>query len=114
MNVFNSKELISWQTDIVGQFQQVLTVGLPDCPATGTFDLNSEPGKKRWADLKIRTMEHVSQFVSRLAKNLINMFFPQNIRMIAQYYSTIRLDRLAELLDSPSSVRFEFKDGSNM
>ncbi|EMR10696.1 hypothetical protein PNEG_00847 [Pneumocystis murina B123] len=47
---------------------------------TSVFDLNDEKGKKRWADLKKRIIEH-------------------NIRVVSKYYLRIRLSRLNMLLD---------------
>ncbi|KTW30363.1 hypothetical protein T552_00836 [Pneumocystis carinii B80] len=47
---------------------------------TSVFDLNDEKGKKRWADLKKRIIEH-------------------NIRVVSKYYLRIRLNRLNMLLD---------------
>ena len=40
--------------------------GLPDSPATGVFDRNTDRGNKRWEDFKKRVVEHVSIFSSRV------------------------------------------------
>ena len=71
---FTNKELIS-QAAFTSDFETVLRDG-PD--ATGVFS-RDEAGEKRWSDLKARVVEH-------------------NIRMMAQYYTKIRLARMAQLL----------------
>lgn len=48
-------------------------------PATDVFDDKTELGRKRWADLKKRVVEH-------------------NIRIMATYYTKISLKRMAQLL----------------
>lgn len=57
-------------------------------PATKVFDF-SEEGKKRWADLKSRVVEH-------------------NIRIMAKYYTRITLDRMSELLELSREETEEF------
>jgi len=71
---FTTKELIS-QAGFSASYEALLREG-PD--ATGVFS-KDEQGDKRWADLKQRIVEH-------------------NIRMMAQYYTKIRLSRMAQLL----------------
>merc|ERR1711936_1069205 len=71
---FTTKELIS-QADFSAEYEALLRDG---AEATGVFS-RDEAGEKRWADLKARVVEH-------------------NIRMMAQYYTKIRLGRMAILL----------------
>jgi len=71
---FTTKELIS-QEAFTASYETLLREG-PE--ATGVFSKDEE-GDKRWADLKSRIVEH-------------------NIRMMAQYYTKIRLSRMAQLL----------------
>jgi len=71
---FTDKELISQES-----FSTTYESLLRDSPdATGVFSRDEE-GEKRWSDLKSRIVEH-------------------NIRMMAQYYTKIRLTRMAQLL----------------
>lgn len=74
---FTTAEIIQW-TEISAHIQQEMKK--PNSPASHVFDQNTEAGKKRWADLKIRTVEH-------------------NIRVMAKYYNRISLTRMAKLLD---------------
>merc|ERR1712130_626383 len=69
-----TKELIS-QASFSASYEPLLRDG---SEATGVFS-RDEAGEKRWADLKARVVEH-------------------NIRMMAQYYTKIRLARMATLL----------------
>jgi len=71
---FTTKELIS-QEAFSASYEALLREG-PD--ATGVFS-KDESGEKRWSDFKSRIVEH-------------------NIRMMAQYYTKIRLSRMAQLL----------------
>jgi len=71
---FTTKELIS-QADFSAEYEALLRDG---AETTGVFS-RDEAGEKRWADLKARVVEH-------------------NIRMMAQYYTKIRLGRMATLL----------------
>jgi len=71
---FTTKELIS-QADFSTSYEAVLREG---AGATEVF-AKTEEGEKRWSDLKARVVEH-------------------NIRMMAQYYTRIRLNRMANLL----------------
>jgi len=71
---FTNKELIS-QESFSSSYESLLRDG-PE--ATGVFS-RDEAGEKRWSDLKSRVVEH-------------------NIRMMAQYYTKIRLSRMAQLL----------------
>merc|ERR1719392_234793 len=71
---FTTKELIS-QASFSASYEPLLRDG---SEATGVFS-RDEAGEKRWVDLKARVVEH-------------------NIRMMAQYYTKIRLGRMATLL----------------
>ena len=53
---------------------------------------------KRWGDLHTRIIEHVSPCISLSNSPMLN-FRVQNIRIIAQYYTRIRLPHLTTLLD---------------
>lgn len=57
--------------------------------ATGVFNDSTESGRKRWADLKKRVVEH-------------------NIRIMASYYTRITLRRMAELLSLNESETEDF------
>lgn len=71
---FTTKELIN-QASFSTSYESLLRDG-PE--ATGVFS-RDEAGDKRWSDLKARVVEH-------------------NIRMMAQYYTKIRLTRMSQLL----------------
>ncbi|XP_054155179.1 26S proteasome non-ATPase regulatory subunit 12-like [Oppia nitens] len=79
IKMFTNWELINWRS-IEVSLQQLLRVGGPDLELqpTGAFDA-SESGNKRWNDLKNRVVEY-------------------NIRVMAKYYSRLRLQRMSELL----------------
>lgn len=81
IKLFNTSELIHWSV-LEEQFQSILRIGKPECPATMVFD-NSENGNQRWKDLKNRVVEH-------------------NIRIMAKYYKRVTLKRMAELLSLSS------------
>jgi hypothetical protein len=55
---FKTQELIHWK-DILKNFEQELKNGTTDDRATNVFS-NTEEGKKRWEDFKVRVVEHVS------------------------------------------------------
>lgn len=78
---FTTKELIHW-----GKFKELYEVelcsGSEQNKATGVFDQSNEKGKKCWADLRKRVVEH-------------------NIRVMEKYYSQITMKRMANLLDLP-------------
>lgn len=61
----------------------------PSDPPTGVFSAASESGRKRWADLKSRVVEH-------------------NIRIMAKYYTRLSLSRMAELLALSENETEEF------
>jgi len=74
---FTTDELIS-QAAFCNLFEKELRDGVEGSQATDVFTRN-EVGEKRWNDLKARIVEH-------------------NIRMMAKYYTRIRLTRMAKLL----------------
>jgi len=76
---FTTNELIHWAR-FRDLYEKELCVGSETNPATGVFDTEKEEGKKRWADLKKRVVEH-------------------NIRVMEKYYTKITMKRMAELLD---------------
>jgi len=76
---FTTNELIHWSR-FRDLYEKELCTGSETNPATGVFDMEKEPGKKRWADLKKRVVEH-------------------NIRVMEKYYTKITMKRMAELLD---------------
>eukprot|EP00090_Calanus_glacialis_P021735 TRINITY_DN3353_c0_g1_i3.p1 TRINITY_DN3353_c0_g1~~TRINITY_DN3353_c0_g1_i3.p1 ORF type:complete len:485 (-),score=199.67 TRINITY_DN3353_c0_g1_i3:93-1547(-) len=74
---FTTNEIIS-QAAFCDSFEKELRDGVEGSLATDVFSRN-EVGDKRWTDLKARIVEH-------------------NIRMMAKYYTKIRLTRMAKLL----------------
>jgi len=74
---FTTNEIIS-QAAFCDSFEKELRDGVEGSVATEVFSRN-EVGEKRWTDLKARIVEH-------------------NIRMMAKYYTKIRLTRMAKLL----------------
>ena len=75
---FKTQELIHWK-DIQKNFEQELKNGTADDRATTVFT-NDDDGKKRWEDFKVRVVEH-------------------NMRIMAKYYTRVRTQKMAELLD---------------
>ncbi|CAF1684553.1 unnamed protein product, partial [Adineta ricciae] len=75
---FKTQELIHWK-DIQKNFEQELKNGTADDRATNVFT-NDDDGKKRWEDFKVRVVEH-------------------NMRIMAKYYTRVRTQKMAELLD---------------
>jgi len=88
MSTFTVQELINWK-QFCNQYQKILQEGAKASPPTGAFDVKSDAGKKRWDDCNTRVVEH-------------------NIRMIAKYYTRIRLSRMSELLDWPEKNTEDF------
>lgn len=78
ITMFSKPELIRWSS-VTASLETVLRSG-PG--ATGALGLDAE-GVKRWNDLRSRVVEH-------------------NIRVMAKYYSRIRLSRMSALLDLPT------------
>jgi len=81
LSLFIQQEMISWQNEIVKQYQSILRNGTKLAPANGVFG-STDVGNKQWENFQTRVGEH-------------------NIRMVSKYYSRISLKRLAELLDWP-------------
>lgn len=79
LKAFTTLELISWNF-LVAQYEGLLRRGTPTCLATDVFQPDTELGETRWKDFKSRIVEH-------------------NIRIMAKYYSRIRLQRMSQLLD---------------
>lgn len=76
---FTTNELIHW-TRFRDLYEKELCAGSEANPVTGVFDLEKEPGLKRWNDLKKRVVEH-------------------NIRVMEKYYTKITMKRMSQLLD---------------
>lgn len=74
LRLFVNPELIKW-SGLCEIYERELR-------ATEVFSTLTEEGRKRWADLRNRVVEH-------------------NIRIMAKYYTKITLTRMAELLDLP-------------
>ncbi|XP_076661866.1 regulatory particle non-ATPase 5 [Halictus rubicundus] len=74
LRLFVNPELIKWSG--------LCEIYEKDLRATEVFSPSTEEGRKRWADLRNRVVEH-------------------NIRIMAKYYTNITLTRMAELLDLP-------------
>lgn len=84
---FTTIELMRWQ-QVCHIYEKELKEGSEGNPATGVFT-QSEQGEKRWTDLRNRVVEH-------------------NIRVMAKYYTRIRMKRMAELLELSESEAEEF------
>ncbi|XP_050539669.1 26S proteasome non-ATPase regulatory subunit 12 [Daktulosphaira vitifoliae] len=76
LQLFTTMELIQWK-ELCKEYENELKSGVL---ATDVFSSNTEKGTKRWTDLKNRVAEH-------------------NVRVMAKYYSKIRIVRMAQLLD---------------
>jgi len=76
LQLFTTMELIQWK-ELSNDFEMELKSG---SLATDVFSSNTEKGNKRWADLKNRVAEH-------------------NVRVMAKYYSRIKVLRMSQLLD---------------
>ncbi|XP_052764852.1 26S proteasome non-ATPase regulatory subunit 12-like [Mya arenaria] len=88
LKCFITNEIIQWKL-FCQQFEAELKFGSPGNPATHVFNTKQEGGAKRWADLKNRVVEH-------------------NIRVMAKYYTRIRMKRMGELLDLADAEVEEF------
>ncbi|CAF0852410.1 unnamed protein product [Adineta steineri] len=75
---FKTQELIHWK-DIQTNFENELKNGTSNDLATKVFTKEND-GDKRWEDFKSRIVEH-------------------NIRIMAKYYTRVRTEKLANLLD---------------
>lgn len=75
------KELIrSFTTVEIMRWPKVREVYEPTLRGTPTFTIETPGGKKRWGELQKRVIEH-------------------NLRVVAQFYTRIRISRLSQLLD---------------
>lgn len=84
---FKTQELIHWR-EIVSSFEDELKHGSKDEPATNVFH-GSLSSEQRWTDFKGRIVEH-------------------NIRVISKYYTRIRTEQLANLLELNKDQAEEF------
>jgi len=87
VKLFTTPELINW-TEMVSLYTEALKKGTTADPVTTVFTANAE-GEKRWADLKLRVVEH-------------------NIRIMAKYYTRVTMKRMSELLDLKEGEAEEF------
>lgn len=87
VKLFTTPELINW-AELVTMYTEPLKKGTAADPVTTVFPANAE-GEKRWADLKLRVVEH-------------------NIRIMAKYYTRVTMKRMAELLDLKEAEAEEF------
>uniref|UniRef100_A0A672MGW1 26S proteasome non-ATPase regulatory subunit 12 n=1 Tax=Sinocyclocheilus grahami TaxID=75366 RepID=A0A672MGW1_SINGR len=84
---FTTMELMRWSS-VVEDYGKELREGSMETPDTDVFN-QSEEGEKRWKDLKNRVVEH-------------------NIRIMAKYYTSITMGRMAALLDLSIDESEEF------
>ncbi|CAG0902441.1 unnamed protein product [Darwinula stevensoni] len=87
LELFMTSELIKW-LGMCETFERELRKGSDGSPPTDVF-LDSPEGNKRWKDLQNRVVEH-------------------NIRVMAKYYTKIRVQRMSELLALPIEETEEF------
>ncbi|CAF4730056.1 unnamed protein product, partial [Rotaria sp. Silwood2] len=64
---------------ILKSCESELKSGTKEDPATNVF-ISNEDGEKRWEEFKVRVVEH-------------------NMRIMAKYYTRVRTQKIAELLD---------------
>jgi len=88
LKLFKTDELMEWR-NLTSIYEKEFRDGLPDSPATGVFDRNTDRGNKRWEDFKKRVVEH-------------------NIRIMGKYYTRMSMKRMAELLDLSVDESEEF------
>ena len=62
LECFKRHELLEWKSFQIN-YEEVLRAGLPDCPATDVFAMDTELGKEQWEDLRKRVIEHVSHWI---------------------------------------------------
>lgn len=86
VQLFATQELIKW-SGLCSVFEEELRSS-----ATTVFPRNNTDGDSRWTQLRNRVVQH-------------------NIRMMAKYYTRIKLERMAELLDLPTKECEEFLCG---
>ncbi|KAL4240432.1 26S proteasome non-ATPase regulatory subunit 12 [Mactra antiquata] len=85
---FTTHEIIQWKP-FCQMYEAELKLGSAGSPTTHVFNTKQEGGTKRWGDLKNRVVEH-------------------NIRVMAKYYTRIRMKRMGELLDLTEAEIEEF------
>ncbi|ESP03883.1 hypothetical protein LOTGIDRAFT_212047 [Lottia gigantea] len=88
LKCFTTPEIIQWK-QLCSIYENDLKLGSTMSPATHVFNPKTEGGVKRWEDLKIRVVEH-------------------NIRVMSNYYTRVRMSRMAELLDQTEAETEEF------
>ncbi|KAK7113343.1 26S proteasome non-ATPase regulatory subunit 12-like [Littorina saxatilis] len=88
LKCFTTPELIQWKM-LCQNFETELKTGTATSPPTHVFNPKQENGVKRWTDLKNRVVEH-------------------NIRVMAKYYTRVRIKRMSELLDLTDGETEEF------
>jgi 26S proteasome regulatory subunit N5 len=88
LECFKRRELLQWAGFLV-KYEEVLREGMPDCSATEVFVTDTELGKQQWEDLRKRVIEH-------------------NLRVVAQYYTRITMQRLSELISLSMEESEEF------
>ncbi|KAL5018614.1 hypothetical protein ScPMuIL_004336 [Solemya velum] len=88
LKCFTTPEIINWK-NLCQVYESELKFGSPGTPATHVFNTKLEGGAKRWQDLKNRVVEN-------------------NIRVMARYYTRVRMKRMAELLDLAEAETEEF------
>jgi len=86
LTLFTVEEVMRWK-DLCAHYETELRVTSASCARI--FSAQSEPGVKRWADLKLRLVEH-------------------NIRVMAKYYTRIHISRMSVLLDLTETETEEF------
>jgi len=91
LTLFTTAELVQWR-DLCRDFEKELREMTPGSTAGEVLRRGTEGGDKRWADLKVRCVEH-------------------NLRVMAKYYTTLRVDRMAQLLDLAPLEAEEFLSG---
>ena len=105
LKLFTTNEIMRWK-ELLQIYESELRTAFP---GSDIFSAKTEEGAKRWADLKVRVVEHVScqiQFIhvsiAVTAGLCWNCF--QNIRVMAGYYTRIYIKRMANLLDLTEAV----------
>uniref|UniRef100_A0A5S6QDQ3 PCI domain-containing protein n=1 Tax=Trichuris muris TaxID=70415 RepID=A0A5S6QDQ3_TRIMR len=84
VDLFIEPQLIHFQNDVAKQLGQPALADVGYSTETGVFNLKTSAGQKRWEELRIRTVQH-------------------NIQVISKYYSHISLARLAELAENDTN-----------
>ncbi|XP_006813482.1 26S proteasome non-ATPase regulatory subunit 12-like [Saccoglossus kowalevskii] len=87
LKCFTTSELMRWQ-QVCSIYERELKVGSANNPCTMVFE-DTDDGKKRWDDLRIRVVEH-------------------NMRVMAKYYTRITTKRMSQLLELSENETEEF------